>query len=73
MRCERSRGSGSSAHPMSPPGSLGGGYSPAGLQGLFISGVSQFHLRAELGPTVGPAVVVVAKAEEPLGEAQGGH
>lgn len=38
-----------------------------------ISGVSQLHLGAKLGPTVGPAEAVVADAEEPLGEAQGGH
>lgn len=71
VSCERSGGS--SAHPVSPSGSLGGRCSPAGPHGLVISGVSQFHLRAELGPAVGPAQVVVADAEEPLGEAQGGH
>jgi len=38
-----------------------------------ISGVSQLHLGAKLGPAVGPVEAVVADAEEPLGEAQGGH
>lgn len=38
-----------------------------------LSGVSQLHLGAELGPAVGPAEAVVADAEEPLGEAQRGH
>lgn len=38
-----------------------------------ISGMSQLHLGAELGPAVGPVHGVVADAEEPLGEAQGGH
>lgn len=58
---------------MSLSGSLGGGCSPAGLQGPVTSGVSQFHLGAELGPVVRPAVAVAAHAEELLGEAQGGH
>lgn len=38
-----------------------------------LSGVSQLHLGAELGPAVRPAEAVVADAEEPLGEAEGGH
>lgn len=38
-----------------------------------ISGASQLHLGAELGPTVRLAEAVLADAEEPLGETQGGH
>lgn len=41
--------------------------------GPIISGMSQLHLGAELGPSVGPVHRVVADAEEPLGEAQGGQ
>lgn len=62
-----------SAHPRSLSGCLRGGRSPAGQHGRVISGVSQFHLGAELGPAVRPVDAVVADAEEPLGEAQGGH
>lgn len=40
---------------------------------LVISGVSQLHLGAKLGPVVGPVESVLADAEEPLGEAYGGH
>lgn len=46
---------------------------PAGLPSLVVSGVSQLHLGAELGPAVGPVEALVADAEEPLGEAQAGH
>lgn len=51
---------------------VSGGSSAGPLPGL-LSGVSQLHLGAELGPVVGPAEAVVADAEEPLGEAQCGH
>lgn len=68
---ERSGGFG--AHPRSLSQCLSGRCSPAGLRGPVTSGVSQLHLGAELGPAVGPVDGVVADAEEPLGEAQGGH
>lgn len=68
---ERSGGFG--AHPRSLSQCLSGRRSPAGLLGPVISGVSQLHLGAELGPAVGPVDGAVADAEEPLGEAQGGH
>lgn len=38
-----------------------------------ISGVPQLHLGAKLGPMVGLVEAVMADAEEPLGEDQGGH
>lgn len=69
--CERSTGF--SGHLRSLSRCLCGRCSPAGQHGLLISGVSQLHLRAKLGPTVGPVDVVVADAEEALGEAQSGH
>lgn len=61
------------AHPRSLSQCLCGRCSPAGRRGPDTSGVPQLHLGAELGPAVGPVDGVVADAEEPLGEAQGGH
>ena len=61
------------AHPMHLCRCLSGRHSLTGRHGPVTSGVSQFHLGAKLGPVVGPVEPVVADAEEPLGEAQGGH
>lgn len=57
-------------HTMSPIQFLVG-HSAAGR---VTSGVSELHLRPKLGPAVGSAeAVVLADAEEPMGETQGGH
>lgn len=60
-------------HTMSPIQFLVG-HSAAGLASRVTSGVSELHLRPKLGPAVGSAeTVVLADAEEPMGETQGGH
>lgn len=60
-------------HTMSPIQILVG-HSPASLASRVTSGVSELHLGPKLGPTVGPAeAVVLADAEEPMGETQRGH
>lgn len=66
----REGGGGSSAHDPRAPGLVCWWRPrPPGV----LSGVSQLHLGAELGPAVGPAEAVLADAEEALGEAQRGH
>lgn len=62
-----------STHKTRPPSNFSWD-TPVRLDSRVTSGVSELHLRPKLGPTMGPVeAVMLADAEESMGETQGGH